>query len=119
MPKKTRDYHSWRLAKLADPEIAEGYLNAALQDSPQMFLKALLNVTQAQENVAAIAKKSGIKRETIYRAFSQNGNPTLDTLNAVLQALGFRIQVATQKAPSPAEPADHKARRRAASRKRA
>jgi probable addiction module antidote protein len=77
-----------------DPQIAEGYLNDALEDSPQMFLKALLNVTQAQQNVAAVAGKAGVKRETIYRAFSGRGNPTLVTLNSVLRALGFRIQVA-------------------------
>lgn len=97
MPKKTRDYRSWRLKKLADPEIAEGYLNSALEDSPQMFLKALLNVTQAQKSVAAVAKASGIKRETIYRALSKSGNPTLETLNAVLETLGLRIQVAAQR----------------------
>jgi probable addiction module antidote protein len=97
MPKKTKDYRSWRLEKLADPEIAEGYLNSALEDSPEMFLKSLLNVTQAQQKVAAVTAKAGIKRETIYRAFSKNGNPTLETLNSVLQVLGLSIQVAAQK----------------------
>ena len=52
MAMKTRDYDSWRLEKLADPEIAEGYLNAALEDSPQMLLKALLNVARAQPDGA-------------------------------------------------------------------
>jgi DNA-binding phage protein len=62
MPKRTRDYHSWRLKKLTDPQIAEGYLNDALDDSPEMFLKALLNVTQAQQNVAASREKADIKK---------------------------------------------------------
>lgn len=98
MPKRTRDYDSWRLEKLADPQFAEGYLNDALADSPQMFLKALMNVTQAQQNVAAIATRAGVKRETIYRAFSKRGNPTLDTLNSVLEALGLTIKVAAKGA---------------------
>jgi probable addiction module antidote protein len=85
-------------AELADPQIAEAYLNDALQDDdPQTFLRALLNVTQAQQNVAAVAEKAGVKRETIYRAFSKSGNPTLDTLNSVLQTLGLRIQVSAKK----------------------
>ena len=100
MSKKARDYHSWRLEKLTDPEIAEGYPNSALEDSPQMFLKALLNVTQARQ-VAVIANKAGVKRETIYRAFSKTGNPTLDTLNSVLQALGLQIKVAAKSTASP------------------
>ena len=60
MPKKTRDYRSWRQEKLTDPEIAEGYLNSALEDSPQMFLKALLNLTQAQQNMATVAQKAAV-----------------------------------------------------------
>lgn len=51
MANNTRDYDSWRLEKLADPEIAEGYLHSALEDSPQMLLKALLNVAKAQQKV--------------------------------------------------------------------
>ena len=92
MPKRTRDYDSWRLEKLADPEIAAGYLNDAKQDSPEMFLKALLNVTQSRQ-VAIIAKKAGVQRESIYRAFSEEGNPTLGTLDSVLNALGLRIEI--------------------------
>lgn len=98
MRKRTKDYGSWRLQKLADPQSADAYLNDALQDDdPQTFLRALLNVTQAQQNVAAVAEKAGVKRETIYRAFSKSGNPTLDTLNSVLQTLGLRIQVSAKK----------------------
>lgn len=99
MPKRTRDYNSWRLQQLADPEIAEGYLNDALEDSPQMFLKALLNVTQARQ-VGVVADKSGVKRETIYKGFSKTGNPTLNTLNSVLQALGLQIKVAAKSRDS-------------------
>lgn len=95
MPKRTRDHQSWRLKKLADPKIAESYLNAALEDSPEAFLKALLNVTQARQ-VSAVANEAGIKRETIYRAFADKGNPTLGTLNAVLGALGLQFKITTQ-----------------------
>jgi len=95
MAKKTRDYHSWRLQKLADPQIAANYLNAAISDSREMFQKALRNVAQARQ-VATIAKEAGIKRETLYRAFSNEGNPTLETLHSVLAALGLRIEIAAK-----------------------
>ena len=32
-------------------------------------------------------------REALHRAFSQNGNPTLDTLLRVMKALGVRLAV--------------------------
>jgi hypothetical protein len=68
MPQRTRDYHSWRLEKLVDPEIAEGYLNDALTDSPEMFLKALLNVMQIT-----------LQRDTAIeiKIFTERGRPRL------------------------------------------
>jgi len=106
MPKRTADYHSWRLGKLADPRIAASYLNAAMDDSPEMFLRAVMNVAQAQQ-VARIAKKAGIKRESIYRAFSKQGNPTLDTLHSVLGALGITMEFVAKNAPSKKKPIRH------------
>ena len=47
MPKRTRDYHSWLLKELEDSERAANYLEAAVKDSPEMFLKALRNVAEA------------------------------------------------------------------------
>jgi probable addiction module antidote protein len=108
MPKRTIDYHSWRLGKLADPKTAASYLNAAMDDSPEMFLKAVMNVTQAQR-VARIAKRAGIKRESIYRAFSKEGNPTLDTLHSVLGALGITMEFAAKPTPL-SEPKSRSAR---------
>src|SRR5437016_6789781 len=106
MPKRTTDYHSWRLEKLADPRIAASYLNAAMDDSPEMFLRAVMNVAQAQQ-VTRTAKKAGIKRESIYRAFSKRGNPTLDTLHSVLGALGITMEFVAKNAPSKKKPGRH------------
>jgi probable addiction module antidote protein len=110
MPKRTRGYNSWRLEKLADPEIAAGYLNDAKQDSPEMFLKALLNVTQDR-------KKAGVQRESIYRAFSEEGNPTLGTLDSVLNALGFKIEIVPKAEKFVEPPASTPRHKRLATRK--
>jgi probable addiction module antidote protein len=118
-----KDYRSPGPEKLSDPQIAEAYLNSALKDSQPTFLRALMNVTQAQESVAGVAKKSGVKRETIYRAFAKNGNPTLGTLNAVLETLGLRIQVVAERKRIPAssavKPAHSKAKKPGVLRRRA
>ena len=100
MPKKTINYGSRRLEKLANPQLAATYLNAAMNDSREMFLKALRNVTQAQQ-MARVAQKAGVQRESLYRALSAEGNPTLDTLHSVLEALGLKMEIAaTTSAPS-------------------
>ena len=38
--------------------------------------------------MTALAKEAGVLRETLYKAFAENGNPTLDTLMKVTKAEG-------------------------------
>jgi probable addiction module antidote protein len=82
----TRSYSGWRLEKLSDPKRAARYLNAAKKDSKEAFLHALKNVIQANQ-VAKVAREAGVSRESVYRSFSAEGNPTFDTFSAVLEAV--------------------------------
>lgn len=96
MATKTSSYREALLKDLANPAEATHYLNAVLEDYPEGFLKALRNVAQARQ-MAKVAQDAGIQRESLYRALSEDGNPTLETLTAVLEALGLRLAVATQE----------------------
>ena len=102
MTLKTSSYRQSLLTALLDPIEASAYLNAALEDSPEAFLKALKNVAQARP-MAQVAKQAGIQRETLYRAFSEQGNPTFETLSSVLGALGMKLSIT----PSESEAAMH------------
>jgi probable addiction module antidote protein len=83
---------------LKDEDRALAYINAAIEESdPRIFLLALRNVTQAQGGIAKVAVRSGLNRESLYRALSEKGNPSLHTLAAVLEALGARLSVARTK----------------------
>ena len=79
----------------ADPVFAAEYLQAAMEDAeePAVLLIALRHVSEAY-GMAEVAKAAGIKRESLYRALSPKGNPTLKTLMAVLKAVGLRLAVA-------------------------
>jgi probable addiction module antidote protein len=44
--------------------------------------------------MSALARETGISREALYRAFSDSGNPTLDTLLRVMKVFGVRLAVA-------------------------
>jgi probable addiction module antidote protein len=100
MPKRSSDYHSWLISQLADPEEAVHYLNAAIEDSPAMFLKALRNVAEAHK-MAKVAKKAKVTREALYKTLSGEGNPRLGTLRRVLKAVGLHIIVAPTTAATP------------------
>jgi len=103
MPKRTSDYNSWQLAKLTNPETAAAYLSAAISDSPEMFRKALRNVAQSRQ-MAKVARDAGVTRESLYRATSDVGNPTLDTLDSVLQVLELKLAVVPKAAENAETP---------------
>jgi probable addiction module antidote protein len=96
MPKRTKNYHSWLLNRLTNPRAAANYLNAAMNDSAEMFLTALRNVAEAR-TMAKVAQEAGVNRESLYRSLSEEGNPRLSTLNSVLNALGLKIAVEEQE----------------------
>ncbi len=90
MPKRKGNFNAWRIENLADPINAANYLNAALEDSPEIFLDAIKDVIQAR-TVSKVAAKANVTRESLYRSFSVAGNPTLETLGSVLDALGLKL----------------------------
>jgi len=80
-----------------DLAFAADYITAALEDADQpgghvALLAALRQVAEAQ-GVATVAERAGLARESLYRALSAKGNPTLKTLNAALRGLGLRLTV--------------------------
>lgn len=81
----------------ADPDFADEYLTAALEEADQAggrqaLLAALRHVAEAQ-GMAAVAERAGIPRESLYRALSPRSNPTIKTLLAVLGAVGLKLGV--------------------------
>jgi len=92
-------HHDREVAELrADSELAVEYLKAAMEslvdpDDRAAGLLALRTVAEAYGGLGAIASDAGISRESLYRALSPKGNPTLKTLLAVLKAVGMRLSV--------------------------
>jgi probable addiction module antidote protein len=84
----------WDVAEILTSEELIGiYLEEVFEEGdPEHMAVAIGNVARAR-NMSAIAKDSGLTRETIYRAFSKDGNPTLSTLSSVVKALGFQLSI--------------------------
>ena len=95
---KSRAYQESLKEALDDPEEAAAYLNAALEDgSPAVFLLALKDVANVHGGVAKVAQATKLNRESLYRMLSEDGNPTVNSLNALLQSLGLRLAVTANK----------------------
>jgi len=92
-------HHEAELDELkSDPELAAEFLKAAMAslDNPDdraAGLLALRTVAEAYGGLGAVAEEAGINRESLYRALSPTGNPTLKTLLAVLKTVGMRLSV--------------------------
>jgi probable addiction module antidote protein len=92
-------HHEREVVELrADRDLAVEYLKAAMEslDDPEnraAGLLALRTVAEAYGGLAAVAAEAGISRESLYRALSPKGNPTLRTLLAVLKSVGMRLSV--------------------------
>jgi len=75
------------------------YLNAALEDGePAVLLEALRNVAQARGGIGTLAKSAGVSRESLYRTLSRRGNPKIDTVMALLRAMGLKLSIDQRKA---------------------
>ena len=80
----------------SDAEVA-AYIEAMLEDGDARAVPvALRTVADAVGGMAALARKTGLSRETLYRTLSKRGNPRLDTLAAILAAFGLRLTVRTR-----------------------
>jgi probable addiction module antidote protein len=95
---RSRAYEETLNKVLADPEQAAEYLNAALDENdPAAFLMALKDVANVHGGMSWLAEETSLNRENMYRMFSEDGNPRINSLNAVLQALGLRLSITPEK----------------------
>lgn len=76
-----------------DRQIA-AYLDAALADGdPRVLLQAVRDVAAVRGGMAALARRAGIPRESLYRMLSSRGNPSYAAVRSILGAVGFRLSV--------------------------
>lgn len=71
------------------------YLEACLDeagDDPAFIVHALGVVARAK-NMSQLARDTGLTREGLYKALSEDGNPTFATVAKIAKALGFKLTV--------------------------
>lgn len=88
------NYDDYVTSGVTDPAEAAAYLDGviAMEDTPALLL-ALRQVAKAH-SMAEVARRSDVGDKTLFRALSETGNPTVDTLSKVLHAMGLRLSVA-------------------------
>jgi probable addiction module antidote protein len=88
--------HDEAIAELfkQDPAYAVEMLNSILEDGEQgELLIALRQMTKAFGGVQTVAEKADLNATQLYRTLSEQGNPELHSLSAILKAMGLRLAV--------------------------
>ncbi len=86
---KTRKYDV--AAYLESEADVAAYLQAALEDGDAaVIVHALGNIARAR-GMSQIARRTGLARESLYKALSPNGNPEFATVLKVVRALGIEL----------------------------
>ena len=79
------------------PDDVHDYLAEALADGDHRMLPVALRTAADVLGMSELARRTGLGRESLYRTLSDEGNPRLDTLGAILAAFGLRIAVRPKK----------------------
>ena len=69
------------------------YLEAAMEGNDPKHIASALGDVARSKGMSEVAKNAGVGRQALYKALSEDGNPTLETLVAVLGALGLSLTV--------------------------
>lgn len=69
------------------------YLEAAMEGNDPKHIASALGDVARSKGMSDIARKANVGRQALYSALSENGNPTLETLVGVLNALGLQLTV--------------------------
>ncbi len=88
--------HDEAMAELfqSDSAYAIELLNSILEDGDQgELLIALRQMAKAFGGVSAVAEKANLNQTQLYRILSEEGNPALSSLAAILKAMGLRLAV--------------------------
>lgn len=96
--RKLRNFKGALLEDLKNPQYAQTYLSVALEEYEKdkdvaSFLTALRDVVEANGGITKLAEKTDLNRQSLYKSLSAEGDPKLNTVETVLNGLGYRLSV--------------------------
>jgi probable addiction module antidote protein len=66
------------------------------EEDEKALLVSLRQAAKVNMGFKNLAQKTGLSRESLYRALSPKGNPRFHTIHLILDALGYKLQVRSQ-----------------------
>lgn len=82
---------------IQSPQDAVYLLEAAFEEGDSGVIAEAIGAIARSKGMTEVAAATGLSRESLYRALSASGNPTLSTTLQVLKALGLKLTVGEDK----------------------
>ena len=57
------------------------------------LVRAALSAIARAQNMSALARVAGLDRSGLYKALSEDGNPSLATIIKIVRALGLKLRI--------------------------
>ena len=92
----TESFTKWDVAEhLRTKEDARLYLEACAEEDPGdgSLICAALNDIARAGNMSRLARETGMSRKGLYKALSEEGNPTFATVMRITRALGMHLRI--------------------------
>lgn len=72
-----------------------GFLEAAFEEAGDdpVYIAHVLGIVSRARGMGKVAKKTGLTRQSLYKALSADGNPTIGTVIKVMSALGLKLKI--------------------------
>ena len=93
MPEKLTEFDAAEY--IETEEDVRRLLRAATDEDPGdgTVIRAVLKYIAQTQNMSALSRDTELNRAGLYRALSEDGNPTLTTLLKITRALGLRLRI--------------------------
>jgi probable addiction module antidote protein len=76
---------------LDSAEAIAAYLEVAFEEDDPTYVTHALGVVARAKGMTEVARKTGLSRESLYKALSAKGNPEFATILKVIRALDLKI----------------------------
>ncbi len=88
----TTDTTRWDAAEHLDgPEAIAAYIDGAMETGDPTLISAVMGDVARAIGMTQIARETGMSRESLYRALSEDGRPEFATVAKVMKAFGLRL----------------------------
>ncbi len=95
MKKSDAEVSDLDIAELLDSEdVVKLFLEEALAANDPVLWQRALGYAARSAGMAKIAEKSGLNRESLYKALKEDAHPRFDTVMRVLNAMGLKLTIA-------------------------